>query len=268
MLGAIPQTAEYLDYADAHWHELIERYEPSVLWNDIGYPAAADLDALFASYFARVPDGVVNNRFDFVRQTTGDVHADFLTPEYSTEAPPGRKWESCRGIGTSFGFNREEGAEDYLDASALVRMLVDVVAGGGNLLLNIGPTGAGAVPWLQAQPVLALGWWLRANGEAVYGTRPWPHPTSGRDAVRFTATDDAVYAIAPPPDQASSIALDVHLDAGTEVALLGHDGTLAWQRERGGVRVHLPEVPASSPALSLRLAPRSAVRAADTHVER
>jgi alpha-L-fucosidase len=261
MLGAIPQSADYLAYADAHWHELIERYEPSVLWNDIGYPAAANLDALFESYLARVPDGVVNNRFDFVRQTSGDLHADFLTPEYSTQAPSGRKWESCRGIGTSFGFNREEGVDDYLDGTALVRLLVDVVSRGGNLLLNIGPTGAGAVPWMQAQPVLALGWWLRANGEAVYGTRPWPHSTGDADHGWFTATDEAVYAIVVPPDHESSIALDVHLDAEATVALLGRDGTLAWQPERRGVRVHLPEVPAASPALALRLAPRSAVRA-------
>jgi len=38
MIAAIPQSAEYLDYANAHWHELIERYEPCVMWNDIGYP--------------------------------------------------------------------------------------------------------------------------------------------------------------------------------------------------------------------------------------
>ena len=44
MFRAIPQSPEYLAYADAHWHELIERYRPDVLWNDIGYPAAADLD--------------------------------------------------------------------------------------------------------------------------------------------------------------------------------------------------------------------------------
>src|SRR4051812_41365522 len=103
MIRAIPQDADYLEYADTHWRELIDRYEPCVLWNDIGYPAAADLDALFGDYFARVPDGVVNNRFDWVRQSAGQVHADFLTPEYSTEGTPERKWESTRGMGTSFG---------------------------------------------------------------------------------------------------------------------------------------------------------------------
>src|SRR4051812_33234328 len=56
MVAAIPQTDAYLAYADAHWRELIDRYEPCVLWNDIGFPAAADLDALFDAYVDRVPD--------------------------------------------------------------------------------------------------------------------------------------------------------------------------------------------------------------------
>lgn len=104
MIAAIPQSEEYLAYADAHWRELIHRYRPAVLWNDIGYPAAGDLAKLFADYWAVVPDGVVNNRFDFIGQMGGAVHTDFITPEYSTSAPAGgRKWESTRGIGTSFG---------------------------------------------------------------------------------------------------------------------------------------------------------------------
>ena len=89
MFNAIPQTPEYLAYADAHWRELIERYQPDVLWNDIGYPAAADLDGLFADYYAAVPDGVVNNRFDWMAQTAGAKHCDFVTPEYSTKGDPG-----------------------------------------------------------------------------------------------------------------------------------------------------------------------------------
>ncbi|MEY2446725.1 MAG: alpha-L-fucosidase, partial [Acidimicrobiaceae bacterium] len=177
MIAAIPQTEQYLRYANAHWHELIERYEPCVMWNDIGYPAAADLPALFEHYYERVPDGVVNNRFDFMRQTSGDVHCDFITPEYSTSVPPGgRKWESTRGIGTSFGYNRFEPESSYMTATEIVHQLVDVVARGGNLLLNVGPASDGSVPWVQAERLLAAGWWLRTNGAAVYGSRPWGRP--------------------------------------------------------------------------------------------
>lgn len=64
LLAAMPQGEEYIEHADAHWRELIDRYDTSVLWNDYGYPDAADTDSLLRSYLERVPDGVVNDRFD------------------------------------------------------------------------------------------------------------------------------------------------------------------------------------------------------------
>jgi alpha-L-fucosidase len=259
MFGAIPQSPEYVAYADAHFHELIERYRPDVLWNDIGYPADADLPALFDDYYAVVPDGVVNNRFDWMGQSSGMVHCDFVTPEYSTKGDPSRKWESTRGIGTSFGYNRLEDDDSYLSPDALVRMLVEVVSHGGNLLLNVGPTGDGTIPWIQAQRLLALGWWLRTNGAAIYGSRPWTRAEGttgeGHD-VRFTlGPDGAVYAIVlGNPGSAEVELLDVTVPAGGTVELLGHDGPLAHRVAATGIVVDLPGRPADAPALTLRIA--------------
>ncbi|MEY2475616.1 MAG: alpha-L-fucosidase [Actinomycetota bacterium] len=261
MIMAIPQSDEYLAYADAHWRELVERYQPCVLWNDIGYPAAADLPRLFADYWQAVPDGVVNNRFDFMRQTSGDVHCDFITPEYSTSAPPGgRKWESTRGLGTSFGYNRFEPEASYMSATEIVHQLVDVVARGGNLLLNVGPASDGSVPWVQAERLLAAGWWLRTNGAAVYGSRPWERPegtTTDGVAVRFTVgADDALYAtLLGVPASRSVVIADVTLSPSADVRLLGFDDTLRWTAEGDGIRIELPDVPAGSPAAVLRMEP-------------
>lgn len=258
MFTAIPQTEEYLAYADAHWAELIERYRPDVLWNDIGYPAAADLGGLFERYYASVPDGVVNNRFDWMGQTAGAVHCDFVTPEYSTKGDPNRKWESTRGIGTSFGFNREESDATYLSPDELVRMFVDVVAHGGNLLLNVGPTGDGTIPWAQAQRLLALGWWLRTNGDAVYGTRPW-HRTDGTTGeghdVRYTTRDGDLYAIVLGTPGSAQLRLDVTPPPGAAVHLLGHDSPLRWSADGDGCGIDLPGRPAPAPAITLRLSP-------------
>ena len=63
MFRCIGQSPEYVEYVDAHWRELIERYRPDILWGDIGYPAAADLERLFADYYNAVPDGLINDRF-------------------------------------------------------------------------------------------------------------------------------------------------------------------------------------------------------------
>ncbi len=255
MFTAIPQSDDYLAYADAHWAELIERYQPDLLWNDIGYPTAGDLDGLFERYYAAVPEGVVNNRFDWIAQTAGARHCDFVTPEYSTKGDPNRKWESTRGIGTSFGFNREESEATYLSPEELVRMFVDIVASGGNLLLNVGPNADGVVPWAQASRLLALGWWLRTNGEAIYGSRPWTRTSGvtgeGHD-VRFTTVGDALYAIVLDTPSSEVIELDVTPDAGASIHLLGHDAPLAWQATTSGCAVTLPARPADAPALTLR----------------
>jgi alpha-L-fucosidase len=253
-VGAILQSDEYLAYADAHWRELIDRYEPSVLWNDIGYPMHADLERLFGDFYDRVPDGVVNNRFDY----SGKVSTDFVTPEYSTDAPAGgQKWEATRGVGRSFGFNALETSADYLSADELVLLLVEVVANGGNVLLNVGPMADGTIPWLQAERVLALGWWLKVNGDAIYESRPWTRPSGvTRDGleVRFTTKGEVLYAIVLGRPAGSSVTLgDVPDPATGDVRLLGYDGALRWTRRGDGVEVELPGRRDPSPAFTLRL---------------
>ncbi|MCX7707974.1 MAG: alpha-L-fucosidase, partial [Anaerolineae bacterium] len=182
LIAAIPRDPSYAAYVDAHWRELIERYRPSVLWNDIGYPASVDLRRLFADYYNAVPEGVVNDRFGqfnlgqegstryrailwIIRVMVplltklsggmggapgGGTHADFRTPEYAAARKIMRKkWESCRGIGRSFGYNRQEADEHMIAPDALVRLFVDMVSKNGTLLLNVGLMADGTLPELQ-----------------------------------------------------------------------------------------------------------------------
>ena len=130
-----------------------------------------------------MPDGVVNNRFDWMGQTSGAVHCDFVTPEYSTVGDAGRKWESTRGIGTSFGYNRFEPDESYLGPDELVRLFVDVVAHGGNLLLNVGPTGRGDFDPRATDALRGIGEWMRLHSRSIYGA----------GASSFTPPPDARY---------------------------------------------------------------------------
>ena len=259
MFAAIPQRDDYARYVDAHWRELIERYEPDILWNDIGYPEAGNAPQLFADYYNRYPEGLINNRFDVRGTIKGTAHCDFITPEYSTlaEISP-RKWEACRGVGQSFGYNRNETEADYMSGAALIHLLADVVSKNGNLLLNVGPTAAGEIPWPQAMRLLELGAWLRTNGEAIYGTRPWTSAAATtRDGidVRFTRRDDALYAIvlgAPSAPRVAISGVRPHPDATIE--LLGHDGHLAWRLDGEDIAIDLPAAP-TTPAFSLRISP-------------
>ncbi|MCB0132117.1 MAG: alpha-L-fucosidase, partial [Caldilineaceae bacterium] len=99
-----------------------------------------DLNELFADYYNQLPDGLVNNRFtQRFELRAGNIvstnHCDFETPEYASFSEiSAKKWESCRGIGASFGYNQLEGPDQYLTVTDLVRSFVDIVSKNGNLL--------------------------------------------------------------------------------------------------------------------------------------
>ena len=191
-----PQGADYCAYVDAHYKELINNYQPDILWNDIGYPKAGDLETILGNYFFQVPHGTVNNRW----QRKGVFNGDFVTPEYSKlDSIAPFKWETCRGIGFSFGYNRLENAEHYMSGTEIVRLLVDIVSKNGNLLLNIGPKADGTVPAEQKQALLEVGGWLQTNGEGIYGSRPWKRfgtTIAGGAEIRFTQKADVIYLFA------------------------------------------------------------------------
>jgi len=175
-------------FAAAQLRELIGRFAPDILWNDIDWPDAGkhpgpdSLVQLLTEHRAAVPDGLVNDRW-------GVPAHGVLTREYQDiDAVQDEVFEATRGLGLSFGYNGDESTEHALDGAALIRLLVDVVSKNGNLLINVGPRADGAVPPLQARALEQLGEWLAAHGGAIHGTRPWFHeavrvPPEG---VRFT----------------------------------------------------------------------------------
>ncbi len=201
----------------------------------------------------------------FLGVSGGTAHADFTTPEYATMAEiTAQKWESCRGIGRSFGLNRNEPESDLLTVDGLVHMLVDIVSKNGNLLLNVGPAADGRIPHAQAERLLGLGWWLRVNGEAIYDTSPWTK-AAGTTAegleARYTAGPDATYAIAlgHPPARTLTLA-GVTADPAAIITMLGDDAPLSWSTRDGGTEVELPAEPIDTPAVALRVSPASALR--------
>ena len=163
-------------YVDTHmipqFKELVTCYKPTVLFSDGEWRNTSEqwhATELISWYYNTVgEEAIVNDRWG-----DGQQHG-FRTPEYSAGITlTDRPWAECRGLGRSFGLNRNEPLGNYMTSDELIRHFCILVAAGGGMTLNVGPAADGKIPLLQQERLLDLGKWLETNGEAIYGTRPY-----------------------------------------------------------------------------------------------
>jgi alpha-L-fucosidase len=116
---------------------------------------------------------VVNDRWGGgTRGQWGDVfESEYGGGKYTT---PDHPWQEDRGIGKSYGYNRSESIYDYDSRETLIRTFSNVVGGGGNFLLCVGPSADGCIPVIMQERLLQIGEWLKVNGEAIYGSTASP----------------------------------------------------------------------------------------------
>lgn len=192
-----PVDAAYSMYAYKHVIDLIDRYKPDVLWNDIEWPDFSkregeySLSALFDYYYKKVPHGVVNDRWG------KETHSDYETSEYQymADSENAAAWENCRGIGLSFGYNQVESEQHSLNTESSLRHFLDIVSRGGNFLLNVGPTASGEIPEIQKKVLMGLGDWMAINSGAVYATRAIKViPATDAPWVRWAKKGNSVFA--------------------------------------------------------------------------
>ncbi len=186
-------------------------------------------------------------------------------------------WEENRGMGFSFGYNRNEDVQDYNTPQVLVLVLADIVSHGGNLLLDIGPDGTGKIPPIMQERLLQIGQWLKVNGEAIYGSRKWktpvqwsagrqmdgeeykklkklsyvggsfilkqtidPEPGMAVKEVFFTTKGDAVYAIVPKLPEGKLLLKGIVPESKARVTMLGTNKTFRWEKTREGMKIIVP----------------------------
>ncbi len=281
VLAAVPR-GDYPAYADAQVRELIDRYRPSVLWNDIAWPSPGkDLWPLLEYYYRLVPDGVVNDRWMpwspaiglarsargrrvidalMARQTKAakglvppkPPHFGYRTPEYMTfndiQTTP---WECVRGMDHSFGYNAQSEEEDFLTRDELLWSVVDIASKGGNLLLNVGPRAVdAAIPDEQLTRLAWLAGFVPPSGGSLFGTRPWvvPGTTTGEgDPLRYTARDEWVHAFVQATRPSATL---VDVSPTPLTAVVDVDGRpLAWEATATGLRVDVPPSPQGDPVV-------------------
>jgi len=184
-------------------------------------------------------------------------HQNYLTPEARVpDEPIPHPWEVPMPMATSWSYVPDD---PYKSPRKLVHMLVDVVAKGGNLLLNVGPGPDGRLHEAAYDRLAALGAWMRVNGEAIYGTRSFVPWADG--PYRFTrAKDGALYAIrlaaegeTSPPDRIELAG--VRPAPGATVTLVGPGLPLAWEPTAGGFAARVPTgtPPPSEHAWAIRI---------------
>lgn len=229
--------SRFMDYTHALVRELMTGYgRIDVLWYDLPQcfsPAewrSVELNAMARSL---QPHILINNR----AMTT----EDFATPEqHISAAPPGRMWEACMTLNDNWGFVPSD--RNFKSPRAVVLSLAGVASGAGNLLLNVGPDGRGAIPPESRDILKKVGRWLRTHGESIYA--------SERHALSF-------YLFGPVTRRGSTVYLHLKNYFGPELIVGGLTNNVLsatllstgepLQAERRGAQVFLRGLPDTSP---------------------
>jgi len=273
---AEPPTKEFLDDWLLRSCEIVDKYRPEVLYFDwwICQPVFQPYLKTFAAYYYnrgvewkkqvainfKEWEGISFPRgsgvFDMERGAAADIQPDF--------------WQTCTSVSrNSWGYITNH---VYKDTGEIVDELVDIVSKNGTMLLNIGPRADGTIPEREQQMLREIGAWLRINGEAIYGTRPWvkfgegptqtatgsfsdkEKPPFTSEDFRFTTKGKTLYAIALAwPENRKLVVKSLAEQKVKRVELLGHKGKLKWERTNEGLVVTLPEKAPANFAVTLKI---------------
>ncbi|HSV74479.1 MAG TPA: alpha-L-fucosidase [Chthonomonadales bacterium] len=242
----------YVEYMKDHLRQLVQDYGPlAVLWFDGEWEPTWTHERgqdLYRFVRGLQPNILVNNRVDKGRQgmqgmtRPGAYAGDFGTPEQEVPATglPGVDWESCMTMNDTWGFRKDD--HNWKSTPTLIRMLVDVVSKGGNLLLNVGPTAEGLIPEPSVERLAAIGRWMATNRESIHGCGPsgLPQPAWGRTTARPGRL--YLHVFDWPADRRVTVP---YPEGGVTrvVALAARRTPIRWTREGGNLVVELPAAP-------------------------
>lgn len=145
--------------------ELSKRYKPDLFWFDGDWEQSAEkwkAEELRNAILGWNPNVIINSRLQ--------GYGDYETPEQGLPItrPESEWWELCMTMNDSWGY--QDNDNNYKSANQIIRIFIDCIANGGNLLLDMGPKEDGTIPEEQVKILKELGRWTRKHEEAIYGT--------------------------------------------------------------------------------------------------
>jgi alpha-L-fucosidase len=243
---------EFVDDMKAQLAELLDTCDPEILWFDGEWPAwwtEEDGRQIYAFLRERKPTLIINNRVGKGRNgmqglNKGDAQyvGDYGTPEQEIPATglPGVDWESCMTMNDTWGYKSDD--HNWKSAETLIRNLVDCASKGGNYLLNVGPTAEGEIPPASVERLQAIGKWMMANSESIYGTTASPigRPDWGRVTAKTVDGQTALYLHVFDWPADGKLRVSGAADALSKAKLLATGADLETAREGDDLVVTLP----------------------------
>lgn len=262
LYGNLPEQEWLEDFWLATLKEVINKYQPDMIW--------------FDTWLDQIPEKV---RYEFVSYYLNQAKSwdkEVMVTHKHKDMPISFSVQDFEQ-GRRDKLTKEPWLTDdtlavwtwsYVDGmkikqpARVVHEFIDIVSKNGQLLLNISPQFDGTIPDDQRSVLEALGDWVKVNGDAIYGTRPWviygegptkmdgdghftSHVIYGAKDIRFTTKGDALYAIALGTPKREllikSLASDIslyHQDIETVKSLNG-DYVESWRRDKKGLKIKL-----------------------------
>lgn len=214
----------FLEFNNAQLRELSSTWNPDLYWFDGDWEhsaeewKAADVIKLIRSYN---PNVIVNSRIQ--------GHGDYDTPELGVPVsrPKSKWWETCMTINDSWGYRI--GDLNYKSTSVVLRMLVDCISMGGNLLLDIGPRADGTIPEQEVAMLKSIGRWVSKHQEAVYETKAGI-PSGHIQGYTSLSKDGHIIYVYLPYRPIGSVELKGLKSRVKNVRIVGTKFSVAWQQ--------------------------------------